>query len=175
MTNCKICKSGNVRDLREVENVPYKGTELQVPIEYSECGNCGREFITKPQILRNEIALRAAKKVVDGLMGAEEVAHARVTLGLTQEQASKVFGGGRNAFSKYERGEVAQSFAMDKLIRVCLKHRHVFRELAREAGVEITTRILAKTNVIPYSNFISGMERRYQATKSVKVKEALYG
>jgi HTH-type transcriptional regulator/antitoxin MqsA len=46
----------------------------------------------------------------------------------------RVFGGGRNAFSKYERGEVSQSVAMDKLIRVCLKHRDVFQELVREVN-----------------------------------------
>lgn len=137
MTSCKICKSENVNDLIEVESISYKDAAIQVSIEYSECGNCGREFISKSQILRNEIALRAAKKNVDGLMAADKVAHARMALCLTQEQASKVFGGGRNAFSKYERGEVAQSAAMDKLIRVCLKHQDVFRELAREAGVDI--------------------------------------
>ncbi|WP_354470402.1 type II toxin-antitoxin system MqsA family antitoxin [Marinobacterium sp. MBR-109] len=33
-----------------------------------------------------------------------------------------MLGGGRNAFSKYERGEVAQSVAMDRIIRVCQTH-----------------------------------------------------
>ena len=146
MTNCKICKSENIKDLCEVESISYKGTQMQVSIEYSECKDCGREFISKPQILRNEIALRAAKKDVDGLMASDKVADARIALCLTQEQASKVFGGGRNAFSKYERGEVAQSAAMDKLIRVCLKHQDVFHELAREAGVDIVPTQVRETD-----------------------------
>ena len=98
------------------------------------CNSCEREFISKPQILNNEAALRIAKKEFDGLLSSEEIVCARQELSLTQEQASRVFGGGRNAFSKYERGEVSQSVAMDKLIRICLNHRDVFQELAREVN-----------------------------------------
>lgn len=132
MTNCKLCKSEDVSGYVEAEEITYKGSTLQVSIAYSLCNNCDREFISKPQILQNEAALRAAKKDYDGLLSSEEIIRARRTLSLTQEQAARVFGGGRNAFSKYERGEVSQSVAMDKLIRICLNHREVFHELARD-------------------------------------------
>jgi len=132
MTNCKLCKSEDVSDYVEGEEITYKGSTLQVSIAYSLCNSCDREFISKPQILQNEAALRAAKKDYDGLLSSEEIIRARRTLSLTQEQAARVFGGGRNAFSKYERGEVSQSVAMDKLIRICLNHREVFHELARD-------------------------------------------
>jgi HTH-type transcriptional regulator/antitoxin MqsA len=132
MTNCKVCKSEDVSDYAEPEETSYKGSTLQFSMAYSLCNNCDREFISKPQILQNEAALRAAKKDYDGLLSSEEIIRARRTLSLTQEQASRVFGGGRNAFSKYERGEVSQSVAMDKLIRICLNHREIFHELARD-------------------------------------------
>ena len=132
MTNCKICKSKDVSGFVEVEDISYKGNDLQVSIAYSVCNNCDREFVSKPQIIQNELALRAVKKTFDGLLSSEEIVRAREELSLTQEQAARVFGGGRNAFSKYERGEVSQSVAMDKLIRICLNHREIFRELARE-------------------------------------------
>jgi HTH-type transcriptional regulator/antitoxin MqsA len=132
MTNCKLCKSKDVSDFSELEETSYKGKNLQVSMAYSLCNNCDREFISKPQILQNEAALRAAKKDYDGLLSSEEIIRARRTLSLTQEQASRVFGGGRNAFSKYERGEVSQSVAMDKLIRICLNHREIFHELVRD-------------------------------------------
>ena len=132
MTNCKICKSEDVSGFVEVEDISYKGNDLQVSIAYSVCNNCDREFVSKPQIVQNELALRAVKKTFDGLLSSEEIVRAREELSLTQEQAARVFGGGRNAFSKYERGEVSQSVAMDKLIRICLDHRNIFRELARE-------------------------------------------
>jgi HTH-type transcriptional regulator/antitoxin MqsA len=132
MAICKLCKSEDISCFEEVEDALYKGNTLQVSFAFSVCNNCDREFISKPQILRNEAALRAAKKEFDGLLSAEEIVRARERLSLTQEQASRVFGGGRNAFSKYERGEVSQSVAMDKLIRICLNHHDIFRELARE-------------------------------------------
>ena len=137
MTHCIVCKSEDIKSLTAVETVLYKGNELKIPLEYSVCNGCGREFVPKHQILRGEIALRNAKKKFDGLLSSEEISQARAKLSISQEQASKVFGGGKNAFSKYERGEVSQSVAMDKLIRVCLKHHHVFRELALEAGVTL--------------------------------------
>jgi len=134
MTNCKQCNSENVQNFVEVDAIPYKGSELQVSIAYSVCNNCKREFISKPQIHQNEAAIRVAKKEFDGLLSCDEIVRARQQLSLTQEQASRVFGGGRNAFSKYERGEVSQSVAMDKLIRICLNHRDIFQELAQEAN-----------------------------------------
>jgi len=132
MTNCKLCKSEDVSEYVELDEISYKGKALQVSITYSLCNTCDREFISKPQILQNEAALRAAKKDYDGLLSSEEIIRARRTLSLTLEQASRVFGGGRNAFSKYERGEVSQSVAMDKLIRICLNHREIFHELVRD-------------------------------------------
>jgi len=74
----------------------------------------------------------AAKRRADGLLSPEEIRHAREALGLTQHKAAEVFGGGRNAFSKYERGEVAQSVAMDRLIRLCLAHPKMLSELMTE-------------------------------------------
>ena len=132
MTNCKLCKSEDISGFVEVDDISYKGNDLKVSIAYSVCNNCDREFVSKPQISQNELALRAVKKTFDGLLSSEEIVRAREELSLTQEQAARVFGGGRNAFSKYERGEVSQSVAMDKLIRICLNHREVFHELARD-------------------------------------------
>ena len=40
----------------------------------------------------------------------------RKRLGLTQAQAARLMGGGDNAFSKYERGEVTQSAAMNSVL-----------------------------------------------------------
>jgi len=132
VANCKTCASRNVTDFVEVDRIAYKGSELQISIAYSVCNNCEREFISKPQIIQNEIASRAVKKEFDGLLSSAEIVRARQELLLTQEQASRIFGGDRNAFSKVESGEAAQSVAMDKLIRICLEHRDIFQELAPE-------------------------------------------
>lgn len=135
MSKCTICKSDKIEQITEEETILYKGRSIKVPMAFSQCNSCGREFVSKQQIMANDVRVRDAKKSLDGLMTSYEVAQARRSLGLTQEQASKIFGGGKNAFSKYERGEVSQSFAMDKLIKVCLKHRGVLMELMSEIRV----------------------------------------
>jgi DNA-binding transcriptional regulator YiaG len=77
----------------------------------------------------NDAAIRAAKRSYDGLLTPDEIHRSRRLLKLTQEEASKVFGGGANAFSKYERGEVTQSAAMDRLIRLCVNHPELVDEI----------------------------------------------
>lgn len=142
MNECKVCKSQKVNTLTDYEEIAYKGSQLRVLLEYSVCGLCEREFISKDQIANNEKIIRDAKKIHDGLFSSQEITEARTKLGLTQEQASLVFGGGRNAFSKYERGEVSQSVAMDKLIKQALKHPVVFNDLLESADVSINASLV---------------------------------
>src|SRR5690606_39913720 len=61
---------------------------------------------------------------------------ARETLRLTQGQAAELFGGGANAFSKCERGDVIQSVAMDRLIRLSLAFPFALDLLRGFAGLE---------------------------------------
>lgn len=129
MSICKKCNSTDVTETHELERNSYKNTSYNVLIDFSLCNSCGREFLAKNQILTNEIRVRDAKKEIDGLLSSTEIHSIRKTLGLTQTEASQVFGGGRNAFSKYERSEVAQSTAMDKLLRLASKDRFIFKKL----------------------------------------------
>ena len=137
MCRCKICNSNSVIELSDNDCVSYKNNELSVVIDYSECRECGREFISKKQILNNELVIREAKKKHDGLLLKDDIVKARKDLNITQEEAAKIFGGGRNAFSKYERGEVSQSVAMDKLIRICLENRTIFNQLSKDSGIVV--------------------------------------
>jgi HTH-type transcriptional regulator/antitoxin MqsA len=177
MTNCKLCKSDNISQFNDQERIFYKGTELSVSMEYSICNSCGREFISKQQIINNDARMRDAKKSLDGLMTSGEIYDARKKLGLTQEQASEVFGGGKNAFSKYERSEVSQSAAMDKLIRICLKHPNVFREMLASAGIEEHKgeQICYENNIIPYPKRSAANQENFKLTTSKKIKEGAYG
>ena len=135
MNNCKNCLSEYIKILTTNEVVKYKGHDIPFLIEYSICNSCNHEFVSKQQIQASDSRLRDEKKVIDGLLTSEEIKTARLKLNLTQEQASLVFGGGKNAFSKYERAEVAQSKSMDKLIRTCLHHPSAFQDLLDDAGL----------------------------------------
>ena len=104
-------------------------------VEHSVCRECGDEVIFAEQIKRNDCILRDAWRKIDGLLTAQEIVDLRNKLGLTQQDAAKVFGGGVNAFSKYERSEVIQSVAMDKLMRAALEFPSLFLWLKQQAGL----------------------------------------
>lgn len=136
MNYCTACGSDSVRERSARESLRYKGQDIDVVVAFSVCDVCGDEFLTTEQIRVNDRAVVAAKRKTDGLLSPDEVKYARQALGLNQEQAARLFGGGRNAFSKYERGEVAQSVAMDRLIRICRAHPELLEELHGYAGTE---------------------------------------
>ncbi|KXJ47889.1 MAG: hypothetical protein AXW13_08700 [Alcanivorax sp. Nap_24] len=53
-----------------------------------------------------------------GMLTSEEIRLVRRMLGITQREASMLFGGGANSFSKYERGVTLQSSSMDMLLKL---------------------------------------------------------
>lgn len=131
--SCAMCGATQVEFLEATETVAYKGEILSVPMAYTLCKSCGHEFVGAEQIKANDKVVLAAKRNVDGLLTPVQIRQLRKKLGLTQAQAAVFFGGGRNAFSKYERGEVAQSEAMDKLLRLCNAHPSLLSDLANLA------------------------------------------
>lgn len=86
---------------------------------------------------RNGFFLAFIKKKVDGLLIGCEIKALRSPLGISQAQASVIFGGGPVAFFKYENDDVMQSEAMDKLLRVANDVPAAFKHLAQKAGVEL--------------------------------------
>lgn len=59
----------------------------------------------------------------------QEVKRIRRKLGLTQKQAANLFGGGVNAFSRYERGEVEPGPSTLKLLHLLDRHPELLREV----------------------------------------------
>lgn len=139
MYQCNACSSHNVSLHNEQEQVRYRNGHVSVSLAFCTCDECGREFIPPAVIKRNDAAIRAAKRSYDGLLAPEGIHRVRRLLGLTQEAASEVFGGGANAFSKYERGEITQSVAMDRLIRLCGNHPELLDEI-RSGFHEVSSR-----------------------------------
>jgi HTH-type transcriptional regulator/antitoxin MqsA len=153
---CADCGGNTLQAFTEAEQFDYKGHTLTVDVEYSVCSQCEAETIFPDQIKRNDCRARDAWRKADGLLTGAEIVVLRKQLGLTQQQAAQLFGGGTNAFSKYERGEVTQSVAMDKLMRLAMEKQPVCVPdwLGHHAG--LTIRNLEATpngydkNVIPF-------------------------
>ena len=120
---CPICETGTLSKQVHTGEIRYHKQAAQVPdLEYSQCNNCGSDPVLADQGKRNQIRFSDARRKIDGLLSSSDIRKARRYLGLTQHAAANVFGGGLNAFSKYERGEVIQSKAMDKLIRLSCRY-----------------------------------------------------
>ncbi len=133
---CPICGEGALVPHQVTEHVEYKGSDADLALDYSICSACGSEQSDAAQLRANKRAMVAFKKRVDGLLTGAEVRRRRRQLNLSQEQAARVFGGGPVAFSKYEADDVAQSIAMDKLLRVASEIPGVAARLIRQAGME---------------------------------------
>jgi HTH-type transcriptional regulator/antitoxin MqsA len=59
----------------------------------------------------------------------QEIRRIRRKLGLSQMAASRLTGGGHNAFSRYERGEAAPLPAVVNLFRLLDKHPELLKDL----------------------------------------------
>lgn len=116
---CTLCGQGTLQPATVVDTFNHAGKPLQVAdIEVSRCSHCGEELVTAQQYRKNQLRVADAKRRADGLLTSEEIRTIRKRHHISQAEASQWFGGGANAFSKYERGEVLQSMAMDTLLRL---------------------------------------------------------
>lgn len=88
--------------------------------------------------------LNRLKARVDGLPDPQEVRRIRRKLGLTQERAGQVIGGGPRAFQKYETGDLLPSRAISSALalldhdpsalKVLLKRQRKAGKRPRETG-----------------------------------------
>lgn len=134
---CPDCEQGNLSEHTHSLQLQHKGQTLTVEgLRYWLCDHCEAEIIRADQIRDGDRLIAEAKREADGLLSGPEIRALRKRLGLSQHQAAALFGGGQNAFSKYERGEVIQSTAMDRLMRLAAWKHENFRELKRLSGFE---------------------------------------
>jgi len=126
IAHCPACGFSNLAVREYSELLSVRGAQVTVNGLYeTQCTQCGFEFTTSEQHDANVALVKATHseqavrvKVEKGLLTGEELREIRLNLGLTQKQAAELFGGGPVAFSKYESDEVAQSVAMDRLVRL---------------------------------------------------------
>lgn len=131
---CPVCEDGVLTLKEGVNETVHKGVKGAVRFFYEECETCGSEQADAHLSLKNKRLMIAFRKRAEGLLTGDEVRAVRERLNLTQSAAARIFGGGPTAFSKYESDDVAQSVAMDKLLRVADAVPQAFRHLCDLAG-----------------------------------------
>lgn len=161
-SRCPHCERGDLESRTIEETIRYGGSRLAVPgVEISVCPVCSEELVLPEQAKANERRFSDAKRAHDGLLTSVEIAAWRKRHGLTQHQAATLVGGGINAFSKYERGEVMQSQAIDTLMRSVDEVHGMLAYLCGNAGIALR---IAPTQQRRPSNIVALATRRVTRT-----------
>ena len=160
---CSICGEGHVTNHVDQLESEYRGKTALVPMHYKTCNVCGSDFAGGDESRLNKRAVLAFRKSVDGLLTGAEICALRERYEINQKQASRLFGGGPVAFSKYENDDVAHSESMDKLLRLVLKSEYAFWSLVEQAGM--TAELAPKA-----PKQVSGIRRVYKTTSTNVIK-----
>jgi HTH-type transcriptional regulator / antitoxin MqsA len=114
-----------------VRDVPYtyKGHHTVISrVKGWHCSNCKEvEFEAGEGVRFAEDIKQFAKRI--GAKEAAELARIRKKLKLTQQEAALLTGGGRNAFSRYERGKAKPLQSVTNLFKLLDKHPDLLNEI----------------------------------------------
>jgi len=113
------------------------GQLVRVELLTSVCDTCGQQTIRSAEHDENLRRLAARKDQYGGLLLGEEIARLRLRYGLTQQAASKIFGKGKIAFSRYENEATYPDESTTLLLTLAIERPDVLKWLADRAGVEI--------------------------------------
>lgn len=134
---CPVCEEGHLHEARFAGDFKHGDRTVHVDdLECYRCDTCGADPVLQDQIRRNHLKVADAKRRIDGLLSGAEIKATRECLHLSQNEAAELFGGGANAFSKYERGDVLQSKPMDRLLRLTARFPFLLNVLREECGLE---------------------------------------
>lgn len=132
---CPLCQQGTlIRDTRP-QIYKYQGYEITIEQPGDYCDHCGEAILSGEDLRATEKQLNDFQARIDGLLTSEEIRTIRKRLKLTQKQAAEIFGGGVNAFSRYERGEIRPIKAVNYLLRILDKHPELLNELQTHSQV----------------------------------------
>lgn len=125
--SCPLCKEGVLHNGTKAVTQNYKGHSYLSEARGAFCDHCADGFIEFDEA--EEMAWLAFRDRIDADEAAE-LARIRRKLKLTQLEAAQLAGGGKNAFSRYERGQAKPVAAVLNLFRLLDKHPDLIKELA---------------------------------------------
>jgi HTH-type transcriptional regulator / antitoxin MqsA len=128
---CPSCAA--VELLHDTRDLPYtyKGESTVIPAVTGEfCSACGEAVLDAAESTRTSAAMLAFNKQVNAaIVDPEFVANVRKKLALDQREAAEIFGGGVNAFSRYENGKTKPPLALVKLLKLLDRHPELLNEV----------------------------------------------
>ena len=128
---CPICaKAELIQDTRDIPYT-YKGEVTTIPSVTGDfCPACGEVILDATESTRTSaLMLEFNKQVNASIVDPEFIASVRKRLALDQREAAEIFGGGVNAFSRYENGKTKPPLALVKLLKVLDRHPDLLAEV----------------------------------------------
>lgn len=128
---CPICAGAEL--VHETRDLPYtyKGkTTSFAGVDGDFCPACGEGILSPAAIDRfGQLAQEFQKQTNAELVNPELIRQVRKKLHLGQREAGEIFGGGVNAFSRYETGKAEPPVALLKLLSLLSRHPELLDEV----------------------------------------------
>ena len=128
---CPNCANADlVRDTRDMPYT-YKGeTTVFGQIAGDYCPACGEGVFDAATSRAISAEMKAfGKQVNAAIVDPAFISAVRKKLDLDQQEAAEIFGGGVNAFSRYENGKTKPPLALVKLFKVLDRHPDLLAEV----------------------------------------------
>lgn len=128
---CPTCAGAElVHDTRDMPYT-YKGESTTLPAVTGDfCPACGEAVLEASESARvSALMLDFNKQVNASIVDPAFIASVRRKLALDQREAAEIFGGGVNAFSRYENGKTKPPLALVKLLKVLDRHPDLLPEV----------------------------------------------
>ncbi|MFZ4538682.1 type II toxin-antitoxin system MqsA family antitoxin [Propionivibrio sp.] len=128
---CPICGAVElVHDTRDV-SFTYKGETTIVPdVTGDFCPACAESILDMSAARRyGDQVGDFIKQVNAAIIDPTFIVSVRKKLDLDQREASTLFGGGVNAFSRYEKGKTKPPLALVKLLKILDRHPDLLAEV----------------------------------------------
>ncbi|MBN9430122.1 MAG: type II toxin-antitoxin system MqsA family antitoxin [Burkholderiales bacterium] len=128
---CPSCGAAElVHDTRDTPYT-YKRQATIIPaVEGDYCPACDESILDMEETHRVMRAMNDFDRSVNAaLVDPAYIAKVRRKLRLDQREAGEIFGGGANAFSRYENGRTLPPVALLKLLRVLDRHPELLDEI----------------------------------------------
>jgi HTH-type transcriptional regulator / antitoxin MqsA len=153
-TVCPMCDFPGAEERTYSETVVHEGRKIEVKgVRHYVCPKCDSEFMDDQQSRQNLVLAQSALGETPRYVLPNQIKQWREQIGLTQREAAMLFGGGINAFSKYENGTIVQTDAMDNLLWITMRYPGLICDLATRHHMTLPEKILNTCGgVLQFSN-----------------------
>ena len=128
---CPSCGAAElIHDTRDIPYT-YKGEATAIPAVTGDfCPACSEVVLDREQGDRySELIGMFQRQVNAAFVDPNYIAKVRRKLDLDQREAAEIFGGGVNAFSRYENGKTKPPLALVKLLKMLDRHPDLLNEV----------------------------------------------